>query len=185
MRKVLTAAILVGAVSLGSIAVAQVKPLGPDGQYEPSLATQQTMTVDPAMSMPADQSAQDARMIASDQEVGEARRAYRAACDRVESTGFCECVTAGVAQALHPSEVRIAARTSATASRRKAMRRWRQKPTAPLGCRVQRRASSRSKRIMPTPARNSAANLRRPPPQQSHPRPPARARGLRSPPGRL
>lgn len=111
MRKVLTAAILVGAVSLGSIAVAQVKPLGPDGQYEPSLATQQTMTVDPAMSMPADQSAQDARMIASDQEVGEARRAYRAACDRVESTGFCECVTAGVAQALHPSEVRIAART--------------------------------------------------------------------------
>jgi hypothetical protein len=69
------------------------------------------MTADPAMSMPADQSAQDARMIASDQEVGEARRAYRAACDRVESTGFCECVTAGVAQALHPSEVRIAART--------------------------------------------------------------------------
>lgn len=111
MRKVFAAAILVGAVSLGSIAVAQVKPLNADGQYEPSLTIQQTVAVDPAMSMPADPSAQDARMIASDQEVGEARRAYRAACDRVESTGFCECVTAGVAQALHPSEVRVAART--------------------------------------------------------------------------
>lgn len=109
MRKVFAASILVGVVSLASIAVAQVKPLGPDGQYEPTLPTQQTMTARPAMA--ADESAQDARMIASDQEVGEARRAYRAACDRVESTGFCECVTAGVAQALHPSEVRIAART--------------------------------------------------------------------------
>jgi hypothetical protein len=109
MRKVFAASILVGVVSLASIAVAQVKPLGPDGQYEPALPTQQTMTARSAMA--ADESAQDARMIASDQEVGEARRAYRAACDRVESIGFCECVTAGIAQALHPSEVRIAART--------------------------------------------------------------------------
>jgi hypothetical protein len=111
MRKVFATAVLVGAVSLGSIALAQVKPLGPDGQYEPGLQTQQTMTA-PAMMEPAAEAApQDARSIASDQEVGEARRAYRAACDRYESTGFCECVTAGVAQALHPSEVRIAART--------------------------------------------------------------------------
>ncbi|QGZ96637.1 hypothetical protein [Terricaulis silvestris] len=111
MRKVFAAAVLVGAVSLGSIALAQVKPLGPDGQYQPSLTTQQTMTADPAMTEPVDAAPQDARSIASDQEVGEARRAYRAACDRYESTSFCECVTAGVAQALHPSEVRIAART--------------------------------------------------------------------------
>ena len=111
MRKLFAAAMLVGAVSLGSIAVAQVKPLGPDGQYAPGLVTQQTMTADPAASTPVGAAPQDARMIASDQEVGEARRAYRAACDRLESSGFCECVTAGVAQALHPSEVRIAART--------------------------------------------------------------------------
>ncbi len=111
MRKVLAAAVLVGTVSLGSIALAQVKPLGTEGQYGPSLATQQTMSADPALNPPADAAPQDARSIASDQEVGEARRAYRAACNRVESTGFCECVTAGVAQALHPSEVRVAART--------------------------------------------------------------------------
>jgi hypothetical protein len=111
MRKVFAAAVLVGAVSLGSIAVAQVKPLGPDGQYQPGLQTQQTMVAPAPMSPPAEAAASDARAIASDREVGEARRAYRAACDRVESTGFCECVTAGVAQALHPSEVRIAART--------------------------------------------------------------------------
>jgi hypothetical protein len=110
MRKVFAAAVLVGAVSLGSIALAQVKPLGPDGQYEPGLQTQQTMAA-PMMGPPVEAAAPDARSMASDQEVGEARRAYRAACDRYESTGFCECVTAGVAQALHPSEVRIAART--------------------------------------------------------------------------
>lgn len=53
----------------------------------------------------------DARSVASDQEVGVARRAYRAQCLRYESAGFCECVTAGVAQALSPSDVRLAART--------------------------------------------------------------------------
>lgn len=53
----------------------------------------------------------DARSLASDREVGEARRAYRNACNQYESPGFCDCVTAGVAQVLMPSEVRIAART--------------------------------------------------------------------------
>lgn len=53
----------------------------------------------------------DARSMASEQEIAQARRAYRAQCSRHESTAFCECVTAGLAQALAPSEVRIAART--------------------------------------------------------------------------
>lgn len=53
----------------------------------------------------------DARTVASDQEVGQARRAYRAACNRYESASFCECVTAGVAQALAPSDLRLATRT--------------------------------------------------------------------------
>jgi hypothetical protein len=53
----------------------------------------------------------DARVVASDAEVGQARRAYRAQCGRYESAAFCECVTAGVAQALSPSDVRLAART--------------------------------------------------------------------------
>ena len=55
--------------------------------------------------------ATDARSLASDQAVGEARRYYRAQCNQYESPGFCECVTAGVAQALMPEEVRIAGRT--------------------------------------------------------------------------
>jgi hypothetical protein len=53
----------------------------------------------------------DARSLASDEEVGEARRYYRAQCSEHESAAFCDCVTAGVAQALMPAEVRIAART--------------------------------------------------------------------------
>ena len=53
----------------------------------------------------------DARIVASDAEVGQARRAYRAQCNRYESPGFCDCVTAGVAQALSPADVRLAART--------------------------------------------------------------------------
>ncbi len=44
-------------------------------------------------------------------EVGVTRRAYRAACDRHEWHGFCECVTAGMAQGLAPAEMRLAART--------------------------------------------------------------------------
>lgn len=113
MRTLIAAAALAGAVSLATIAIAQVKPLNPDGQYDPTMtSTQQVMAqTDASLNPPAEFAATDGRSIANDQEVGEARRAYRAACDRYESSGFCECVTAGVAQALHPSEVRIAART--------------------------------------------------------------------------
>lgn len=53
----------------------------------------------------------DARSVASDREVGEARRAYRNQCNQFESAAFCECVTAGVAQVLPPAEVRLAAST--------------------------------------------------------------------------
>jgi hypothetical protein len=89
MRKLVLTALLATAVSAGAIAYAQVgEPMTP--------ATAGTM---------------DARSMASDQEVGEARRYYRAQCNRHESAGFCDCVTAGVAQALMPEEVRIAARS--------------------------------------------------------------------------
>jgi len=51
---------------------------------------------------------QDARSTASDEEVRVARRAYRGACERRNSTGYCECMTGGMAQALSPSELAVA-----------------------------------------------------------------------------
>ena len=51
---------------------------------------------------------QDARSTASDEEVRVARRAYRGACERRNSTGYCECMTGGMAQALTPSELAVA-----------------------------------------------------------------------------
>ncbi len=51
---------------------------------------------------------QDARSTASDEEVRVARRAYRGACERHNSTGYCECMTGGMAQALTPSELAVA-----------------------------------------------------------------------------
>src|SRR5512143_2607973 len=51
---------------------------------------------------------QDARSTASDEEVRVARRAYRGACERHNSTGYCECMTGGMAQALSPSELQVA-----------------------------------------------------------------------------
>lgn len=51
---------------------------------------------------------QDARSNASDDEVRIARRAYRGACERRNSTGYCECMTGGMAQALSPSELALA-----------------------------------------------------------------------------
>lgn len=51
---------------------------------------------------------QDARSNASDEEVRVARRAYRGACERRNSTGYCECMTGGMAQALSPSELALA-----------------------------------------------------------------------------
>lgn len=106
MRKILAAATLASAVSLTTFALAQTKPLDPMGQYDPGLSSQmQAEPIQPVSPIP------DARTLASDQDVAEARRAYRNACAQHQSPGYCDCVTAGVAQALMPSEVRIAART--------------------------------------------------------------------------
>lgn len=100
MRKVLAAALMVSAASFAGFAIAQDKK--PDQFDQPAMT--QIVPQGPVR-------ASDARSLASDQEVGEARRLYRASCDRHESAAFCECVTAGVAQALMPAEVRMAART--------------------------------------------------------------------------
>lgn len=106
MRKALLAAALLATASATTVAFAQVKPLNPDGMYD------QTLPMDPmGVGEPTAVDATDARSLASDREVGEARRAYRNACTALESPGFCDCVTAGVAQALMPAEVRMAART--------------------------------------------------------------------------
>lgn len=107
MRKLLTAAALLASVSLAGVAVAQVKPLPPD--VPPSMQQAPMTVIDPRL--PPSQPVPDARSLASDREVAEARRYYRAQCGQHESVGFCECVTAGVAQALMPAEVRIAARS--------------------------------------------------------------------------
>lgn len=105
MKKLLLATALFAAASAGAIAFAQVKP----GETI-TMAQMQPMNAGPVEAA-VEMETTDARSLASDREVGEARRAYRAACDRYESTPFCECVTAGVAQTLAPSEVRMAART--------------------------------------------------------------------------
>lgn len=89
MKKFIMTALLATVVSAGAIAYAQVD----DTMAPPTAGTT------------------DARSLASDQSVGEARRYYRAQCNQYESAGFCDCVTAGVAQALLPQEVRIAGRT--------------------------------------------------------------------------
>lgn len=94
MRHLLATAALISAVSLTTYAVGQV----PKPSQMP-------------VAQPAPVTAYDARTLASDQEVGEARRYYRAQCERHQSPGYCDCVTAGVAQALMPTEVRMAART--------------------------------------------------------------------------
>jgi hypothetical protein len=59
---------------------------------------------------------QDARSTASDEEVRVARRAYRGACELRNSTGYCECMTGGMAQALSPSELAVATATFTGAS---------------------------------------------------------------------
>jgi hypothetical protein len=94
--KTLFAAVTLVAASIAGVAIAQNGALPPQGA---------TVTVDLSSTI------QDAKGLYPEAQVNAARRAYRAACDRYESTGFCECVTAGVAQALAPSNVRLAART--------------------------------------------------------------------------
>jgi hypothetical protein len=51
---------------------------------------------------------EDARSNASDEDVRVARRAYRGACERHNSVGYCECMTGGMAQALTPAELAVA-----------------------------------------------------------------------------
>ena len=104
MRKAFAAAALLSAASLTTLAIAQTKPVDPMPVQEETAPMAAPATGSPTM-IP------DARSLATDQQVGEARRAYRAACSRHENAGFCDCVTAGVAQALMPDEVRLAART--------------------------------------------------------------------------
>jgi len=98
MKKFVISAILAASVSVSAIAYAQAT----DPVMEGVRAT---------TAHASEASALDARSLASDHAVGEARRYYRAQCSRHESAAFCECVTAGVAQALMPDEVRVAART--------------------------------------------------------------------------
>lgn len=51
---------------------------------------------------------EDARSHASDDQIRVARRAYRGACERHNSVGYCECMTGGMAQALSPSDLAVA-----------------------------------------------------------------------------
>ena len=110
MRKFVVAAALALGVSAGAIAYAQTKDefaIQQGVRAAPLNFTAPAATISPK----AEITTTDARSLASDQAVGDARRYYRAQCLQHESPGFCECVTAGVAQALMPDEVRIAART--------------------------------------------------------------------------
>jgi hypothetical protein len=109
MRKFLVSAALAIGVSAGAVAYAQIKdqPTMEGVRAQPLDATPATEI----LPQEAEITTTDARSLASDQAVGEARRYYRAQCTQHESAAFCDCVTAGVAQALMPEEVRIAART--------------------------------------------------------------------------
>jgi hypothetical protein len=50
----------------------------------------------------------DARDRATEEQIRDARRAYRAACQTRNSHGWCECMTGGMAQVLHPDDLAIA-----------------------------------------------------------------------------
>ncbi|MFT3728262.1 MAG: hypothetical protein QM759_10610 [Terricaulis sp.] len=101
MKTALAAALLFTAASAASFALAQESVAPPMEQANPNAS---------ATPAPETNEAPDARQVATDADVGAARRYYRAQCNKHESAAFCECVTAGVAQALTPQEVRIAAR---------------------------------------------------------------------------
>lgn len=103
MKTVLAAALLFTTVSATGIALAQ--------DYATPKPMEQVDPNQSATPAPPTAEAPDARQVASDADVGDARRYYRAQCGKYESASFCECVTAGVAQALTPQEVRIAGRT--------------------------------------------------------------------------
>jgi len=101
MKSAILAAALFAAASAATFAFAQDVGVKPMEQADPNAS---------ATPAPPSSESPDARQVASDADVGVARRAYRASCQRYESFGFCDCLTAGVAQALAPQEVRIAAR---------------------------------------------------------------------------
>lgn len=115
MKTLITAALM---AAVASLAAAQTlddkKPADPLAAQTPQLPAAQTTIVPPVTGavLPGGPTAvPDGRALASDAQVASARRYYRAQCNAVEESGFCECVTAGVAQALAPDEVRMAART--------------------------------------------------------------------------
>lgn len=122
MRTVMIAALMLSAASAASIALAQA-PTGSGADYvgtKPALAAPAMTQAQPTFVVPpvtgevypgGPTVVADGRAMGSDAEVRNARVAYRQACNEVENAGFCECVTAGVAQALAPQEVLIAART--------------------------------------------------------------------------
>jgi len=100
MKTALAAALMFGAAAIAGAAIAQTKPMLEPTVPQPAIGEAHVTSAPP-----------DARQLASDRAVGEARRYYRAQCNQHESAGFCECVTAGVAQALAPVDVRLAGRT--------------------------------------------------------------------------
>lgn len=110
MKTIITAALMLSVACVAGLAAARQAP-------EPAKPTPmaQIALVDPAhaqASAAASNPAQygDAQSLANPRDVAQARRAYRAQCQRGQTAAFCECVTAGVAQTLMPEEVRIAAR---------------------------------------------------------------------------
>jgi len=104
-------AVLALSVSAGAIAYAQVKDEPMVGTRAVPMDSATPVAPRTQMGPETPVNSADARTLASDQAVGDARRYYRNQCNQYESPGFCECVTAGVAQALMPEEVRIAGRT--------------------------------------------------------------------------
>ena len=114
MRKFLASAVLALSVGAGAIAYAQITDDSAVEGVRAQPMDSQPMDATPAATSPSpalEATATDARSLASDQAVGEARRYYRTQCNRHESAAFCDCVTAGVAQALMPDELRVAGRT--------------------------------------------------------------------------
>ena len=122
MKNLVTAALMLSAASIATYAVAQApysvidpkKPVYESTAPLPAAGTQPVYVVPPVTGavLPGGPTViPDGRAMASDRQVADARRYYRAQCNQHESASFCECVTAGVAQALAPSEVRMAANT--------------------------------------------------------------------------
>ena len=86
--------------------VACAAPMSQTGSQTGSPASSQTSAS--SSSSTSSPAYADARSTASDAEVRDARRAYRAACEQHQSTGYCECMTGGMAQALPPAELAVA-----------------------------------------------------------------------------